>query len=146
MRYSLILFLSIMIAACGADKASKKITAEEVKIAKSKDQKDETQLTKVAFEETTYDFGDIGSKKTVSKKFTISNVGNVPLIISRVKPSCGCTVSKYPKEPVLPGESGTITIRFNPKGRKGKQHKIVTVFANTKEGKHQLSFTANIIE
>ena len=146
MKYLFILFLSIISVACSQDKASKKVTAEEIKLAKAKDQKAKIQLTKVTFEETKYDFGNIDSKNVVSKEFKISNVGNAPLIINRVKPSCGCTVPKYPKKPVPPGESGIITVQFNPKSRKGKQHKTVTVFANTKQGRHKLSFTANIVE
>ena len=66
----------------------------------------------------------------VQHAFTFTNTGSEPLIISNAKGSCGCTVPVWPREPVAPGESGVIDVKFNSKGKKGKQSKKVTLTTN----------------
>ena len=70
--------------------------------------------------------------------FTFKNTGNEPLIISNAKAGCGCTVPQWPKEPIAPGESGTIAVKFNSKGKPGKQTKRVTLTMNTTPNTKQL--------
>lgn len=85
----------------------------------------------MTFEMTEYDFGEIeeGPKARVTFKFT--NTGNKPLILSDVKASCGCTTPYWPKEPIMPGKSETITAEYNTQGRPGPFNKAITITANT---------------
>ena len=83
------------------------------------------------FEETTFDFGTVEQGGTVTHVFTFTNTGNQPLIISDAKGSCGCTVPQWPKGQIQPGETASITVEFNTKGKMGKQSKRVTLTANT---------------
>ena len=77
-------------------------------------------------------------------EFVFTNTGEEPLIISKAKGSCGCTVPNWPKEPILPGKSGKIDVVFRPsKGQAGsKQTKTVTVSANTSPENTILKITA----
>ena len=61
------------------------------------------------------------------------NTGTEPLIISGAKGSCGCTVPNWPKEPIMPGESSQIEIRYDTK-RVGGINKTVTVTSNDAAG------------
>ena len=54
----------------------------------------------------------------------------VDLIITNVKPSCGCTTPEYTKEAIAPGASGEIKFEFNSAGRVGVQNKSITVKSN----------------
>ena len=63
--------------------------------------------------------------------FTFTNTGEEPLIIIDAKGSCGCTVPKWPKAPIAPGETASLTVEFNTKGKRGQQVKKVTLTANT---------------
>ncbi len=103
-------------------------------------------LTKIQFEKTVHDFGTIHEGEVVTYRFKFKNVGDKPLIISKVKPSCGCTASDYSKDPVPPGEEGYIEVSFNSTGRIGKQNKTVEVFANTEPKVHVLRFTGEVIQ
>jgi len=87
--------------------------------------------TVLEFAETEFDFGTVDEGEKVSHTFSFKNTGNEPLIISNAKGSCGCTVPKWPKEPVAPGESGEVTVEFNSKNKKGKRNQKVTLTANT---------------
>jgi hypothetical protein len=65
------------------------------------------------FEKETHDFGKIPQGKPVSYTFKFTNIGDQPLIISDVEPTCGCTIAEYTKTPVKKGATGTITLTFN---------------------------------
>ncbi|MEI7725077.1 MAG: DUF1573 domain-containing protein [Bacteroidota bacterium] len=92
-------------------------------------QVDTNKMSKIVFEKTVHDYGTIarGSKGTC--KFIFSNKGKVPLLLSAVKASCGCTTPAWSKEPVAPGKTGEITVRYNT-DIPGKFSKSVTVSSN----------------
>ncbi len=87
--------------------------------------------TVMKFEHTDFDYGTVKEGEKVSHTYTFTNTGNEPLIISSAKGSCGCTVPKWPSEPIAPGAKGVIDVVFDSKGKPGKQAKRVTVNANT---------------
>jgi len=85
----------------------------------------------MTFTEEVYEFGTIQSGDKVNHVFKFTNTGTAPLVIKGAKSTCGCTIPKFPKEAILPGESGEISVAFNSKGKFGKQNKPVRVTANT---------------
>ncbi|MBN2667785.1 MAG: DUF1573 domain-containing protein [Bacteroidales bacterium] len=106
--------------------------------------KKENNLPVFKFDHTDFDFGLIFEGEKVMHKFKFSNVGKTDLVISDVTASCGCTVPKYSRKPVKPGDEGFIEVEFDSSGRKGQQHKTVTIVANTQPNRVQLMFTAEI--
>ena len=88
----------------------------------------------IDFETEIIDYGTIQQGASGLKTFTFTNTGNVPLIISEVKTSCGCTVPSYSKTPILPGDVGTIDINYNTK-KLGGFTKTITVISNAQEGR-----------
>jgi len=91
----------------------------------------ETSKAEFKFEKETHDFGKIPQGKPVTHVFTFTNVGTDPIIISEVKPSCGCSVAEFTKTPVKPGETGTISVTYNA-AAKQPFTKSFTVRSNTK--------------
>lgn len=86
---------------------------------------------KIEFEQEVFDFGDIVEGDVVEHIFKFKNVGANPLVIHHAEGSCGCTIPEWPQEPILPGATGNIRIKFNSKGKGGEQDKTVTISANT---------------
>lgn len=84
-----------------------------------------------SFEKESHDFGKIEQGKPVSHEFKFSNKGDAPIIISEVKPTCGCSIADYTKKPVKPGESGVIKVVFNAEAR-GPFTKSFIIKSNTK--------------
>jgi len=84
---------------------------------------DTTLVAKMSFEETVHEFGTVLEGAQVEHVFKFKNTGKVPLLISDAKATCGCTASSYPKEPVAPGASSEIAVRFNTAGKKNEQSK-----------------------
>jgi len=104
---------------------------------------DNTPKTSIKFEKEIHDFGTLKQNTTDNQYiFTFTNTGDEPLIITNAKGSCGCTVPKYPTEPIAPGETGEIEVNYSPGTQKGNQTKTVTVTANTEPAQTRLSITA----
>ncbi|MEZ7838726.1 MAG: DUF1573 domain-containing protein [Flavobacteriales bacterium] len=127
----LIALLSLGLIACN-ENASSKIDSSKQKIRTqvTLDQVDTPSDAKMEFEATEWNFGEITQGESVEYAFEFTNTGSEPLIITNAKGSCGCTVPVWPREPVAPGESGVVDVKFNSKGKKGKQNKKVTLTTN----------------
>lgn len=102
----------------------------------------------IRFDNSTFDLGTIhASKGPVKATYSFTNTGSEPLVIISVSNGgCGCTQPSYPKQPIAPGQSGQITINFNPSGRKGELRREVKVRTNARNAKRtSLRFTGVII-
>lgn len=95
------------------------------------DTKPEGPLPVFEWGETDWDFGTINEGDVVEHVYSFKNNGEAPLIIESAKPSCGCTVPKWTKEPIPVGGTGEVLVQFNSKGKPNIQNKTVTVTANT---------------
>jgi hypothetical protein len=103
------------------------LSAQEISISEAQT----GPITTVEFEAMEYEFGEIVEGEKVSQVFTFTNTGEEPLILSNARGSCGCTVPKWPREPIAPGETASITVEFNSKNKLGRRSQRVTITANT---------------
>ena len=95
------------------------------------EEKPDGPLPEFKFNETNFDFGNINEGDVVEHTFAFTNAGQAPLIISNAAGSCGCTIPKWPKEPIPVGGTGEILVQFNSKNKPGVQNKTVTITSNT---------------
>ena len=93
----------------------------------------------------THDFGRIPQGKPVTAQFAFTNKGELPLVISQAKGSCGCTGVDYPKEPIMPGHSGVIKATFNA-AAPGAFNKSVTVESNAEGGTQVLYVKGEVVK
>ena len=105
---------------------------------------DTSMLPKFSFSEDVHDFGKIIQGEKVSFSFKFKNIGKSDIIITDAKGSCGCTVADYPKTPIKPNSEGSVDVTFNSEGKKGFQHKTITIIANTQPNTKVLSIKAMI--
>ena len=96
------------------------------------------------FVEEVHDFGKITQGKPVTIEMKFTNVGDQPLIISTVEPTCGCTVAKYTTTPVKKGESGSIVLTFNA-ASVGQFNKGTTVKSNSKTPVKVIYFKGEVV-
>lgn len=87
--------------------------------------------TTLKYDKTEHDFGKIKQGDSVECVFKVTNTGNEALVIEDAKGSCGCTVPDYPKEPIPPGQTRDIKVKFNSAGKSNQQQKSVTITCNT---------------
>lgn len=97
------------------------------------------------FENEVIDYGDIAANSDGNRVFKFKNIGKSPLIISSVKGSCGCTVPTKPEEPILPGETGEIKVKYAT-NRIGPFSKTVTITSNAFEPTKVLKVKGRVLE
>jgi len=102
-------------------------------------------LPDISFDKLQYNFGKINQGESVSHQFVFANTGEAELIIANAKGSCGCTVPKWPREPIAPGESEEIKVTFNSAGKSGKQRKTITLVTNAIPNTIVLTVSAEIL-
>lgn len=100
--------------------------------------------TAIAFEKYDWDFGTINEGDQVEHTFTFTNEGSEPLILEKCKGSCGCTVPTCPQDPIPPGGTGEILVKFNSSNKKNTVSKVVNITANTEPLITKLTISANV--
>ena len=87
------------------------------------------KAAKIEFKTEVIDYGTIEKGADGVRVFEFTNTGNAPLIITKVKSSCGCTIPSKPKGPILPGETGKISVKYDT-NRVMPIRKTITVSTN----------------
>ena len=87
------------------------------------------KVAKIEFKTDVIDYGTIEKGSDGVRIFEFTNTGNAPLIISKVKSTCGCTVPKKPDGPIMPGETGEISVKYDT-NRVNPIRKTITVTSN----------------
>ncbi len=98
----------------------------------------------LVFREYEHDFGKVVQGEKVAYTFTFTNEGSENVVLESVTTSCGCTVPKYDKKPVVPGGEGSLEVVFDTSGRQGKQTKTITVKSNASKPVVLLRITAEV--
>jgi len=84
---------------------------------------------KIEFKNDTVDYGTTTKEDDNGlRTFEFTNTGDAPLIITDVKSTCGCTVPTKPKDPIAPGKTGKIEVKYNM--NPGPIRKTITVMSN----------------
>jgi hypothetical protein len=122
-RLLVALTLMLAVAAVSAQGVSQKKQMDEKMIGPA-----------ITFKTTSHDYGEIYQGSDGTFNFVFTNTGNEPLILSKPRSSCGCTVPSWPKEPILPGESNKIKVTYNT-SKIGVFSKSVTIYSNSRNKK-----------
>jgi hypothetical protein len=96
------------------------------------------------FNEEKHDFGKIPQGTPVTTVFTFTNIGKDPLILTEVRPTCGCTIADYTKTPVKGGESGNIRITYNAAVAM-PFNKVIVVTSNAKTPTKNLNIVGEVV-
>ena len=96
------------------------------------------------FGESRHDFGAVDEGAVVAHRFPFVNAGASPLIINHAGSTCGCTVPQWPREPIAPGDTASVLVRFDTEGKAGPQVKTVTLLANTYPNRTQVSLVGTV--
>ena len=97
----------------------------------------------ISFDKLEHDYGTLAQHGDGNCEFKFTNDGKEPLILSNVRSSCGCTVPTWPRQPVLPGQSEIIKVKYDTK-RVGTINKSVYVYSNAKQSPITLKIKGKI--
>ncbi len=162
-KVSIIVFLVVGISACSNKKLENNIKSIEKRVATLEGKSNvassssagsnaatvnpvsDANAPVMTFGTSEYDFGTINEGDVVDHTFNFTNTGKTPLIINKATATCGCTVPEWPKQPIAPGSTGVIKVKFNSKNKKNLQTKYVSISANTKPEVTRIKITGNVI-
>ncbi|MDF2453344.1 MAG: hypothetical protein K0S26_2848 [Bacteroidota bacterium] len=82
----------------------------------------------------------------VTIEFDFTNAGNQPVIISEAKAECSCTTVDFPKQPIAPGQSAKIIVKFDTKSVYDRQDRIVEVLSNAKHPNQKIRFKGVVLK
>lgn len=99
----------------------------------------------VKWEKTEHDLGEIPQGVPVTVKFKLKNEGMVPVILTNVESTCGCTVPAYPKEPIKYGQTVEIAATFDAKSP-GAFYKTIKVHTNAGGKPEELRLRGTVIK
>jgi len=103
----------------------------------------DNQKAEFKFNEEKHDFGKVPQGKPVTTSFTFTNIGEEPLILAEVKPTCGCTIADYTKTPVKKGDMGIIKITYNA-AVVGAFNKTIIVTSNARTPQKYLNIVGEV--
>ncbi|WP_093025663.1 DUF1573 domain-containing protein [Pustulibacterium marinum] len=90
------------------------------------------KVAQIEFKEKEINYGNIAKGSDGVRTFEFTNTGDAPLVVSKVYSSCGCTIPKKPEDPIAPGQTGIIEVKYDTK-RVGPIKKTITVYSNAKD-------------
>jgi len=97
----------------------------------------------IVFDTEVMDYGEVEYNGDGLREFKFTNTGKEPLIITRAKGSCGCTVPIWPKEPIMPGAQGVIKVKYAT-NKSGRFTKTVTISSNAKTPTKRLTIKGTV--
>lgn len=104
---------------------------------------DTSKTSEISFKTLDIDYGVVEQKSDGTRVFEFTNTGAIPLVLVNVAASCGCTVVEWAKQPIKPGDSGKISVKYNT-NIVGPFHKAVRVFSNAKNSPVMLTIKGDV--
>ena len=98
----------------------------------------------ITFEKIEHDYGDVPKNGNGETTFSYKNTGKIPLILSNVRSSCGCTVPAWSREPLMPGQRASIRVKYNT-ANPGPINKTITVESNARENRVILRIKGKVL-
>ena len=105
----------------------------------------QAQTPRFEFKSDFIDYGDIAKGSDGIRVFEFKNVGDAPLIIENVYSSCGCTVPTWPKNPIAPGKTGEIKVKYDT-DIVGPIRKTISIYSNAEESPKAIKIKGRVLE
>ena len=98
----------------------------------------------IYFAQSTYDYGEIAEGSDGLYTIAFKNLGDAPIVVNRVRASCGCTVPSWPEKPIEPGASGEIQVEYNTR-LTGSFMKSVYVYSSAENSPVKLTVKGKVL-
>lgn len=103
------------------------------------------ETAKIEFKSEVIDYGEIEKGSDGLRVFEFTNTGNIPLVITDVTSSCGCTIPEKPQDPILPGKTGEIKVKYDTQ-RVGPIRKTITVYSNAEVPAKSIKIKGKVLD
>jgi hypothetical protein len=107
---------------------------------------DTANYTLIKWKDSLINLGTIAANDSVHLKYRFTNTGSTPLFIISARPGCGCTVTNFPRDPIMPGKSSFISATLKTGFRTGELNKAIFVTANTRNHTHHTLIIRGLVK
>jgi Protein of unknown function (DUF1573) len=104
------------------------------------------EKTTVRWQPDSIKFGEIEERKILLDSFVVTNTGTQPYLIREVKTACDCTVLRYPKYPIAPGETASIRVEFDSKGKLGNTSAGIIIYDNSSPNRRNIVYMTGTVK
>jgi len=101
---------------------------------------------RIEFNETVFNFGHLKKGEAIDKEFVFENTGKRDLVIRKISSSCGCTTVSPSSDIIKPGESSSLKVNFDSRGKNGRQNKAITIITNDPENHKSILWVKGEVE
>ena len=98
------------------------------------------------FKDTKKSFGFVKKGELVTLNYEFTNTGTTPLIITEAKAECSCTTINFPKQPIVPNSTNTITVNFNTQSVYDRQDRTVEITSNAINATQKIRFKGVVVK
>lgn len=137
-----IVFASVLFCACNNGNANiKKYDHDAIA-------NDSANYTSIQWIDSAKNFGTTKYGDKVNIEYTFKNIGNKPLYLLNVQPTCGCTIADYTRSAVMPDKEGYVKAVYDSHhGEPGRIQKSIIVTSNTTNDTHfVLTFNGEVVK
>ncbi|MFN0037001.1 MAG: DUF1573 domain-containing protein [Saprospiraceae bacterium] len=128
------------------DKSKQDRTLQYIRLQILKKQGETDDRTTVRWATDTIQLGQLSEGEAVIDSFLVTNTGAKPYIIKEVKATCDCTILRHPTYPLMPGETASVRVEFDTRGKIGQTTPGIVLYDNTRpNGRHILYLNANVV-
>ena len=144
----LLAFALMHVCVQAQEKVGEETQKQQRQIPKQEPVQDKPQGAHFNFKSTEYNFGDIDHKlPKVECRFSFTNDGTAPLVITKVLTSCSCVKVQYGKKPIPPGGKGEIKVAYEVnKKESGVFYKVIEIYSNSIDKRNNLIVKGNAVE
>jgi len=107
---------------------------------------DNNPRPKISVEEEIYDFGSVEPGQRVNHEFIIKNIGNAPLVVEKIKTSCGCAGASIQNNVIQPNHKEKLSVWYKARKISGETTQWVALLTNIQEHPDiMLHLKANVV-
>ncbi len=88
----------------------------------------------------------VESLEVIKAEVVFTNTGDQPLVLTAAKGCCGTRVIDWPKEPIMPGESGLVNLQFRPAARPHQIRRTLTLTSNDPDTTSVIRIIGEVLE
>ena len=104
-----------------------------------------TAQPQLKIKDTKKNFGFVKKGEIVRINYEFTNTGTSPLIIQNTKVECSCTTVEFPRQPIAPNTTNTITVSFDTKSVYDRQDRTVEILSNAKNNIQKIRFKGVVL-
>ena len=138
MRNAVIFFaVALLAVSCGNRKRAENLESKAANVI-------EMNSSRVLTDRDTIELGTVKSGEVIEYQLGVRNTDSAAMVILDVTSSCGCTALDFDDAPIMPGDTGFVTIQYDSKGESGVQMKLVRLVTSLSDRPHHVLLHAMV--